>query len=389
MKYLITAMAIVGALFATWHSFGHKATESGAKLGSGPIVAAAEVERGDLAKTITLTTEFRAYQEVDIHSKVAGFLQSIPVDIGDLVKQGDLLAKLEIPELQEDLKKAAAGVDAANEAVKEAEANYQGIHLDFTRLEQVVADHPKLVAQQELDNLRAKDQAAAASLANAKQRVEEAQAEQNRELALVDYSKISAPFTGVVTKRYADVGALIQAGASSSGNSSAVVRFAQEDVLRAMFPVPETAVTSVKEGVPVTIQVSGLNKTLQGYVTRFARQLNPESRSMETEVDLKNDDLAITPGMYGWATLTLDERKNVLSIPVEALGGGENPSVLVINQEHKLEDRPVKVGLETPNRIEIVSGLKEHDLVFVGNRGRVQPGTSVQTKLLAKAQTTY
>jgi multidrug efflux pump subunit AcrA (membrane-fusion protein) len=124
-------------------------------------------------------------------------------------------------------------------------------------------------------------------------------------------------------------------------------------------------------------------------VTRFSRQLNPESRTMETEVDLKNDDLAITPGMYGWATLTLDEHKNVLSVPVEALGGGENPSVLIINPEHKLEERPVKVGLETPNRVEIVSGLQEHDLVFVGNRGRVQPGTAVQAKKLTKAQTAY
>jgi RND family efflux transporter MFP subunit len=389
MKYLLSIAAIVAASFFAWRAFGHRAGEAGSKAGAGPTVAAAEVERGDLARTITLTAEFRAYQEVDIHSKVAGFVQSIPVDIGDLVKQGDVLAILEIPELQEDLKKAAAGVDAANEAVKEADATYQGIHLDFTRLQQVAAEHPKLVAQQEIDNLRAKDQAGAAALANAKQRVEGAQAEQNRDLALVDYSKIAAPFTGVVTKRYADVGALIQAGASSGGTSSAVIRFAQEDVLRTMFPVPESAIGAIKEGVPVTIQVSGLNRTVKGNVTRYARQLNPESRTMETEVDLKNEDLSITPGMYGWATLTLEERKGVLSVPVEAMGGGENPSVLIVNQEHKLEERRVKVGLETPNRIEIVSGLQEHDLVFVGNRSRVQPGTQVQTKLLMAAQTAY
>ena len=390
MKFLLISALVLAALTGGFFAF-RKGRGGPAAKGAGEkrVVAAVKVERSDLTKTITLTAEFRAYQEVDIHSKVAGFVESIPVDIGDLVKQGGTIAKLEVPELQEDLKKAAAGVDAANEAVKEAEANYSGVHLDYTRLTEVAKEHAKLVAQQEIDNARAKDQAGAAALASARQKVEGAQAEQNRGLALIEYSKIAAPFTGVVTKRYADVGALIQAGTSSSSSASAVIRFAQEDVLRTVFPVPESAVEAVKEGVAVKIELSGGHRTLEGRVTRYARQLNPESRTMETEVDIPNEDLAITPGMYGWATMTLEERKGVLNVPVEAVAAGENPTVYVINQEHKLEERPVKIGLETANRVEIVSGVAENDLVFIGNRSRIQPGTEVESKLLAKSQTAF
>ena len=369
----------------------HDSHADEAKPGQGApaTVAAAHAERGDLAKTIKLTADFRAYQEIDLHAKVAGFVQSIPVDIGDIVKLGGTIATLEIPELQEDLIRAQAGVDAANEAVKEADATYQGVHMDFTRLQEVSKAHPKLIAAQELDDARAKDQSGAAGLANAKQRVGEAQAEQKRQSALVDYSKITAPFNGVVTKRYADVGALIQAGTSSSVQASAIVRFAQEDVLRVMFPVPESAVSAVQNGVAVKIDVSGLNRTLQGNVTRFAKQVNPETRTMETEVDIPNDDLSITPGMYGWATLTLEAHKDVLSVPVEAIAAGDNPSVYLINKDHKIEDRPVKTGMETPNRVEIVSGLNPGDLVFIGNRSQVHIGSQVDPKVIDSAQTAY
>ena len=298
VKYLLVTVVIVVVGLLCWHFLAGSSHADEAKAGAGgPVtVAAVKALRGDLAKTITLTAEFRAYQEIDVHAKVAGFVQSIPVDIGDRVKQGGTLATLEIPELQEDLKRSQAGVDAADAAVKQAEANYQGIHLDFTRLQQVAKEKPKLIAAQELDDARSKDQSAAAGLTNAQQRLGEAQADQKRQSALVDYSKIVAPFDGVVTKRYADVGTMIQAGTSSSVTGTAIVRFAQENVLRVTFPVPESVVGSVQDGVPVKIEVSGLHRTLDGNVTRFARQLNPDTRTMETEVDIHNDDLGITPG---------------------------------------------------------------------------------------------
>ena len=388
IKYLIAALLIIAAGLVAWRFFG-AGTGATVQEDEAIPVSAAATARGSLAKTIRLTAEFRPYQEIDVHAKVAGFIQSIPVDIGDQVKQGGILATLEIPELDQDLKKAAAGVEAARDEVNKAQADYQEAHEVFTRLEAVATEHPKLIAQQDIDDASAKDQAAAAALASARQQVEEAQAGQSREMALVDYSKIVAPFDGVVTRRYADTGALIQAGTSSSTEGTAVVRFAQENVLRVMFPVPESAVASVKEGVPVGIEVSGLDRTLQGTVTRFSKQLDPETRTMETEVDIPNPGLGITPGMYGWAELTIEERKDVLNVPVEAVSSGEAPTVYLIGKDNKIEERPVKIGLETPNRIEIVSGLQQGDLVFIGNRGRVRPGELVSPRVIDAAQIDY
>lgn len=388
-RYPIAALVVFAAALAAW-AFSAGRTGGAAPREQEPIpVAVAATDRGTLANTIRLTAEFRPYQEIDVHAKVAGFIQSIPVDIGDRVKEGGLIATLEIPELDQDLKKAAAGVEAAREEVNKAQADYQEAHELFTRLQSVAAQHPKLVAQQDLDDARTKDDAASADLESAKRRVEEAQAEQSRQLALVDYSKIIAPFDGVVTKRYADTGALIQAGTSSSTEGTAVVRFAQENILRVMFPVPESAVATVQDGVQVRIEVSGLDRTLHGAVTRFSRQLNPETRTMETEVDIPNPDLSITPGMFGWADLTIDEHKDVLNVPVEAISSGDEPTVYLIGKDHKIVERPVKIGLQTPNRVEILSGLEQGDLVFIGNRTRVRPGQPVKPQLIDSAQFDY
>ncbi|MBE7157312.1 MAG: efflux RND transporter periplasmic adaptor subunit [Rhodospirillales bacterium] len=391
LRYVVAVLVVLAAAWIGWHFLASsgRPKNSADNADETVTVAAARVERGTLARTIRLSAEFNAYQEIDVHAKVAGFIKSIPVDIGDRVPAGGLIATLEVPELQEDLNKAQAAVDAASENVKQADANYQGVHMDFTRLQEVSDAHPKLVAAQELDTARAKDQSAAAALASAKRRVVEAQAEQKRQATMVEYSRITAPFEGVVTKRYADTGALIQAGTSSSTTGSAVVRFAQENVLRAMFPVPESAVAHIQNGAPVQITINGLGRTVQGSVNRFRRQLNPQTRTMETEVDVPNDDLSITPGMFGWAELTLEEHNDALSIPVQALSVGEHPSVYVVTKDNKIEQRPVKVGMETPDRAEIVEGLHPGELVFIGNRSQIHVGATVKPKILDNAQTTY
>ena len=393
VKHLCITAAVLAAGPVAWHflvTTSHGKEAAGDEHASTPVVASARVERGTLARTIRLTAEFRPYQEIDVHAKVAGFIRSIPVDIGDRVKQGGVLAVLEVPELQEDLNKAQASVDAADENVNRADASYHGVHLDFTRLQEVAKEHPKLVAAQELDDARAKDQAADAALASARQRVVEAQAEQKRQMALVEYSKITAPFDGVVTKRYADVGALIQAGASSSVPASAVVHFARENIMRAMIPVPESAVSVIRDGAAVQLEINGLDGwTVEGTVTRFSRQVDAQTRTMETEVDVPNDGSSITPGMFGWAELTLDEHKDVLNIPIQALSAGENPSLYVIDSSDHLVQRPVKVGLQTPDRVEIVSGVREGDLVYIGNRGQVRVGESVQPEVLDDEHMAY
>ena len=218
MKWGFILAAIAGGI-VIWAAFFRKGTEAGAREGGeGAIqtVAVARAGREDLSQVLTLDAEFRPYQEVSIHAKVAGYVQAINVDIGDHVIAGGSLAVLEVPELKDELGKAAAQVKVSQEDVKRAEANSQETHAIYERLTGVAKEHPKLIAQQDVDTAKSKDDAMTGALGSAQEHVAECQAEQQRLQAMFDYLTIRAPFNGVVTKRYADVGALVQAGTSSA-----------------------------------------------------------------------------------------------------------------------------------------------------------------------------
>lgn len=352
-----------------------------------PTVAVARVQREDLSRFLTLSAEFRPYQEVNVHAKVSGYVQKIGVDVGDHVKAGDTLAVLEIPELKDDLKKASASTRVAKEAVKRAQAKYDDIHSSSQRLMQVAKEQPNLVAAQDVDSARNQDQAAAAALSEAQQQVEECQANENKMLTMISYAVITAPFDGVITHRYADTGALVQAGTTSNTQAMPVVSIAQDNLLRLVFPVPESAVSYVQNGTPVEVMVSSLNKSFNGKVVRFSCKVDRTTRTMETEVDIPNPDLHFTPGMYASVKITIEERKNVLNIPVQSLSSGDQPTVMVINKEGTVEEKIIKTGMETPEAIEVLSGLEEDDLVVVGARGQLRTGEHVTPRIMELAQT--
>jgi RND family efflux transporter MFP subunit len=343
-----------------------------------PSVAAAHVTRSDLARTVTLSAEFQPFQQVDVHAKVAGYLKSIRVDVGDHVKAGDSIGVLEIPELDDDLKKAAAATRAAREDVKRAEAHGNEIHRETQRLLKVAKERPNLVAQQDIDAATAEDESAGAALASARQHVEESEANESRMRTMVAYNRITAPFAGVITHRYADVGALIQAGTSSSTQSMPVVSLAEDGLLRLVFPVPESAVSFIHDGTSVGVEVSALQRTFRGRVARFSGAVDRATRTMQTEVDVPNDDLRLTPGMYASVTIALEERPNALSVPVQALSGGQ---AMVVGPDGILEARTVRLGLETPERVEVLDGLNEKDVVVVSGRSQLRSGDKVIAKI--------
>ena len=344
-------------------------------------VAVSRVDRENLKQTLTMAAEFRPYQEVSLHAKVAGYVQTISVDVGDHVKEGQVLAHLDIPELQNEIEKDTAAVQASREEVNRAQANYDQTHLASSRLEAVAQQHPKLVAQQEVDDARAKDQNAAGALAAAKQHVDESTAELHKAEALLKYSDITAPFDGVITHRYADTGSLIQAGTSSS-QTIPVVDIEEETRLRLVFPVPESVVAQIKIGQTVQVSVSALRETFQAAVSRFSDKVDRETRTMRTEVDVENRDGRFKPGMYADATLAVQERNNAVSVPVEAVTVGEKPSVLIVNHSGVVEARLVTLGLTTASRFEISKGLLPGDLVIVGSRAGIRPGDKVAPKVI-------
>jgi RND family efflux transporter MFP subunit len=345
-------------------------------------VPIAKAAREDLSKDISLYGEFRPYQEILLHAKVSGYVQSIRVDIGDHVKAGEALAKLEVPELNDDLNRASAILAKSQEEVKRADADYRDAHLAYQRLLEVAKAHPTMVAQQELDAAKDKDAEKEGALGSARENVHESEAEMGRIQTMVDYATISAPFSGIITKRFADTGALIQAGTASDTQAMPLVELAEDGVLRLDFPVPESAVPEIHVGAPVEVTVDALHETFPAKISRYSGRVDVSTRKMQTEVEVPNPDGRLTPGMYANVRLVLEQSKNALTVPLQAVTLGQKPTVVVLNGSQRLEQRDVTLGLQTPDKIEIRSGLADNELVLVGNRAGIQLGQKAQGKLI-------
>jgi RND family efflux transporter MFP subunit len=365
-----------------------------------PTVAVATVTRGDVSQVLSIAAAFRPFQEIDVHAKVAGYVRSIYVDVGDRVRAGQLLAILEIPELQDELHQDEAAVKRAQEEVNRAQADlerarsaHQVAHLGATRLSSVLKARPNLVAQQDIDEAEGRDRVseaqvatARATIASAQEQLEVARAGQSKTKTLFAYAQITAPFAGVITHRYADTGAMIQAGTSSQTQTMPVVKLSQNSRLRLVIPVPESAVSRIHIGAPVDLTVQALQRTLSGRIARFALSLDADTRTMHVEVDVENPGLELVPGMYATASLVLDRARGVLVAPVEALDRSERvPRVLVVNRERRVEPRRVAIGLEAADRVEITSGLSADDMVVIGNRAQLKAGALVVPKAMNPA----
>lgn len=359
-------------------------------------VAVERVTRQDLGRSLELAAEFRPNQEVDLHAKIAGYVKVMHVDVGDHVIKGQLIAELEAPEMTQQLaqaeatlRRSQADVAKARSELQRSDAQHSIRQLSFDRLSAVIKARPNLVAQQELDDASSRLQEADAQLASSQAavtvseaQVEIAAAAKKQFEAMLTYLRITAPFAGTITKRFADPGAMIQAGTASNIQAMPVVQLSQVNLLRLVLPVPESVVPRIRTNAPVEVRVESLKRVFQGRISRFTGKLDGSTRTMETEVDLSNPDSAIKPGMFGYATLELEQRQDVLTIPVQALSGRSVPvTVLVIGPDKRLQERQVNLGMETPARIEVVSGLRANDMVVVGARANLHPGLLVEPKV--------
>ena len=223
-----------------------------------------KVVKKTLSRELTLSSELVPFQEIDVYAKESGYVQKLFVDYGTRVKAGQVMANLEIPELraqidedQAEIKNASHQSVRAEDELKRYEAQYKTLHLEYTRLDGVFETQPGIVAQQEVDDAQGKDLSAAsqvdagqATLSAAQNQVAAAKAKLVHDQALLDYSRISAPFSGVVTDRYANLGTLMQAGPSSSTQAIPLVRLSEDDLFRLVIPVPEAYVRYIQIGDP-------------------------------------------------------------------------------------------------------------------------------------------
>jgi RND family efflux transporter MFP subunit len=359
-------------------------------------VPVAIVGPATLQNNVALSAEFTPFQDVDVMAKVAGYVRSIRVEIGSHVKTGDVLAVLEAPEIQDETRKAMAGVAAAQANVVTAQAGVQRAeaaaniaHLSFQRLNDVASKNKGLVPRQDVDVAQSRDAEAVAQLASAKSMLQAAlesksaaDSEYARAAAMMAYTTIRAPFDGVVTKRYANTGSMIQAGTASQSQAMPVVRLAQCNILRLSLPVPVTDAAEVKDGQAVDVTVTNPARKIQGKIARFAGSVQMATRTMDTQVDVPNADGSLLPGMYAEVHLHLANHQNVMSVPIDAVDGlgtaVEQAYVVRAGVVHIVQ---ITTGLQTSTRLEVVSGLTVGDQVIVGRHTGLSEGEKVQPRV--------
>lgn len=399
MKLEITALVVLAAAVAVLDSCsntGAVSASAGTEAPNVPTVGVVQVARKPIMRQLTVSSELVPYQETDVWAKESGYVTDLRVDYGSRVKKGDVMAVLEIPELEAQLKQDQAAIANAQEAVNRAqrvvnqmEAQRKPVHENAERLMGVAQKNPGLVAQQEIDNAQGQDLALAsqieagqAAVQAAKSNLDESRAHLERDQALYSYSKITAPFDGVVTQRYANLGALMQAG-TGSPSATPLVRLSEDDTFRLVIPVAESYVKYIRIGDPVKVLISSLDRSFTGTVKRVSNDVTAETRTMHTEVELLNPDHVLMPGLYAEATLTLDRKNDALVVPIQAVSQSNGQgTVLVVAGNNTVEQRTVATGLQTPDEIEILNGLAVGDRVVVSDRSSLKDGMQVKPQVM-------
>jgi RND family efflux transporter MFP subunit len=395
-RRLLLVCAIASALGLASCGNGSKsvAEASSANTSTDAVkVGVVPLGRQSLQRDLTVSSELVPFQEIDVYAKEAGYIRKIFVDYGSHVKAGQTLATLEIPELQLQLQADDAATERTKDQVSTAQhqlnsvqAQHKNLHLQFERLSGVAKTRPGLIAQQELDDAESKDlasdaqeQAAKSNLDAANSGLSESQAKRQHDQALFDYATITAPFAGVITQRYANLGALIQAGTSSSTQAMPLVKLSEDDKFRLVIPVPESYVPAIHLGDPVRVVVPALNKTIEGKVSRFSVDVKEDTRTMHTEVDVPNTSGNLVPGLYAEATFSVAKKNDALAVPLQAVNRtGTQTTVDVVGKDNKIEVRNVTLGIQTDSYAEVLSGLQEGDQIVVSDRAALKPGQLVQ-----------
>jgi len=360
---MLLGLAIIGGIGC------HSTEADPVTAPTAPHVFVSRPERGVVESTITLPGDLVGYYQSALYGKVTGYLKSISVDKGDWVKAGQVLAVIEVPELQQRLDQSQASLEIAR--------------LTYQRLQSVWKSDPRLVARQDVDIASAKYQ--------------EAKANADELAALYNYTRITAPFDGMITERFVDPGALIRAGGQQSAggsmtdgagpNSKAgpVLSIARLDKLRIYVYVPQSEVNFVRTGLPVTVTIQGLKgDRLVGTVVRFSHSLELSTRTMLTEIDVANPNHTLYPGMYANVTLVLQRHPDALRVPATALGGDQHHTVLVLDHGI-LKEVPVEIGISGGRHVEILSGLSGKELVVQNFSNALQPGERVTFDILHPA----
>ncbi len=396
LKCVLAALALAGLTACG----GNEAkVQAGANPGNaGEVtVGVVAVKAMPLSRSLTLSSELVPFQEIDVYAKESGYVKQLLVDYGTRVKEGQLMAVLEIPELEQQLQQDDAAIKSAADQVTNAEhevsrydAQRNVLHLQADRLTNVAKSQPGLVAQQEVDDARGKDLAAEAqvesahsNLAVTQSQLDMTRAKRQHDQVLFDYARITAPFAGTVTQRYANLGTLVQAGTSSSTQALPLVKLSQDDRFRLVIPVPESYVRYIRIGDTARVSVPAIGRTYTGTVARFSTDVKEETRTMHTEVDIYNTDRKLLPGLYAEATLALDRKDNAIAVPLQAVNqNGDQTTVDVVTPSGTIDVRQVRLGIQTATDAEVLAGAAEGEQAVVSDRSGLRAGQKVRPSVV-------
>lgn len=335
-------------------------------------------------RTLSLPGAILPYRQATLYAKVAGYLEEIRYDIGDWVKEGDLIAKIAVPELESELQRKAAELGRCKAGLERDSAERNLREIIYMRLTNVQDKNPDMVSMEQVDEARGKYEVAEAELELAKALIDVAQADYQNTKTLLAYSEIRAPYDGIITARWVDPGALIQMATSSKDKEdvSPLVHIMDIDMVRIQFYAPETDVPFIKIGNPVSLSLHELpGISFEGKLTRFAHALKEETRSMLAEVELPNNERLLRAGMYANVTVSLEEHLNAITVPAESLIIGQKKNYVYIVENDIVKKTPVQIGIDDGIQVEILEGLIGGEMVIVTGKDSVNEGDHVKVSM--------
>ncbi len=336
-----------------------------------------------IQRDIEVPIEVLPYQQVSLFAKVSGYLDRIGYDIGDEVEAGERIAVLKLPELESQRARELAEVDLRRAEYTVAEARSKVDKLLYERLIKVLSESPDMVSQEQVDEAAQKSAVSEAQLAVLQNRIKVAQAKVRETEQMIAYGKIDAPFSGIITYRYVDPGALIQA-ATSGANVTPIVDLVDISKLRLRghIPAPESPYLDIGDRVVITISELP-SEVIEGRVSRHSWALQRGSRKLLAEVMVDNSDRRLRPGMMGKAIFFLEEIPQAILLPSEAVGTGEESRFVYVVKDHVINRTPVVLAMDDGIMAQVVEGLQGDELVLASAQVGVNEGERVRERVIS------
>jgi RND family efflux transporter MFP subunit len=344
---------------------------------SKPLVQVVQPTRETKGIERVFPADARALQETSIYPRASGYLKRLLVDIGDRVKQGQLLAEIDSPEVDSQLNEARAQLEQVKTQVVKTQADFELAQSTLNRYEEAAKTSNGAVTQQDLDEKRATFNQAKAAVASSTANVTASEAAVQRLSDLQSFQKVTAPFAGVISARNYDIGALLSPSSTAPG--SELFRLTQSDTLRVFINVPQSYASAVKLGQPATFTVSSLpGRKFTGTVSRNTGALDPATRTLRMQVDIPNKDYTLWAGMYGQVSLNIVPEQPPLIVPTSAMVFRSDGTVVAVVEDGKVKMTKVSVGRDMGTTMEIISGLNGTEQVVSNPGERLADGVEVK-----------